>query len=169
MELKHYFEKITETIKKYRYAVLILILGLVLMIFPTNKSDTKTAAHAEQSLPVTEQSLEDRLAQVLCEISGAGNVRVVLSIASGEEVIYQSNTNNAHTENSEDTKSDTVLITDANRNQSGLIQQTNPVSYKGALIVCQGADNPEVHLMIVDAVSKLTGLGANRISVVKMN
>lgn len=36
-------------------------------------------------------------------------------------------------------------------------------------MVCQGADNAAVRLAIVEAVSKVTGLGANRISVLKMN
>jgi stage III sporulation protein AG len=35
-------------------------------------------------------------------------------------------------------------------------------------VVCQGADDPVVKLLIVDAVSKVTGLGADKISVMKM-
>ena len=168
MELKRLLDKSIKIFKKYKYAALILILGFLLLLLPINKSENDTADPKESVSDTTEENLEQKLTEILCEIAGAGNVRVILSIASGEEVIYQSNINSARSENSEDTKSDTVLITDANRNQIGLVRQTNPVSYKGALIVCQGADNPEVHLMIVDAVSKLTGLGANRISVVKM-
>jgi len=38
----------------------------------------------------------------------------------------------------------------------------------GAVIVCQGADDPQVRLSIVDAVSKVTGLGSDKISVLKM-
>ncbi len=168
MELKHFFEKFVTQIKKYKYAVLILLIGLALMALPINKSENKTNTHTN-TLPITkEQTLEEKLSGALCEIAGAGNVRVILSVASGEEVVYQTNSNHSHNDNTDDMKTDTVLITDANRNQSGLITKTNPASYQGALIICQGADDPAVHLMIVDAVSKLTGLGANRISVIKM-
>ena len=66
------------------------------------------------------------------------------------------------------TKTDTVTVTDAQRNESGLIRQVNPPVYKGAVIVCQGADNAAVRLAIVDAVGKATGLGADKISVLKM-
>jgi stage III sporulation protein AG len=38
----------------------------------------------------------------------------------------------------------------------------------GAIVLCQGADVPSVRLAIVDAVSKVTGLVANQISVLKM-
>lgn len=38
----------------------------------------------------------------------------------------------------------------------------------GAVILCQGADAAEVRLHIVEAVSAFTGLGSNRILVLKM-
>ena len=63
---------------------------------------------------------------------------------------------------------DTVIITDSERNQNGLIHQINPPSYMGAIIVCQGADDPAVKLSITEAVSKITGLKTNRISVLRM-
>jgi stage III sporulation protein AG len=40
--------------------------------------------------------------------------------------------------------------------------------YLGAIVVCQGADRSDVRLAIVEAVSALTGLGADKISVLKM-
>jgi stage III sporulation protein AG len=38
----------------------------------------------------------------------------------------------------------------------------------GAVVIAQGADDPSIKLAIVDAVTKATGLGANKISVLKM-
>ena len=52
--------------------------------------------------------------------------------------------------------------------ESGLIRQINPPAYLGAIVVCQGADNNTVRLAIVEAVSRATGLGADKISVLKM-
>lgn len=40
--------------------------------------------------------------------------------------------------------------------------------FTGAIILCQGADAAEVRLHIVEAVSAFTGLGSNRILVLKM-
>ena len=40
--------------------------------------------------------------------------------------------------------------------------------YQGAVVVCQGADSAAVRLAVTQAVSDLTGLGADHISVVKM-
>ena len=95
-------------------------------------------------------------------------MEVILTKAAGEEVIYQTNQDTSINNASDQTKKDTVIITDANRNQSGLIRQIIPEQYLGAIILCQGADNADIRLAIVDAVSTATGLGTNKISVLKL-
>ena len=40
----------------------------------------------------------------------------------------------------------------------GFEEYTKYAIYEGAIIVCEGADNPAVRLRIVNAVSDLTGL-----------
>ena len=91
-------------------------------------------------------------------------MQVLLTVAAGEQTIYHSD------ENSTDTsvRLETVIITDSQRNQQALVQQVLPESYRGAIVVCQGADSPAVKLAIVEAVSRATGLGADSISVLKM-
>ena len=44
--------------------------------------------------------------------------------------------------------------------------QVYPV-YQGAVVVCQGAENSAVRLAVTEAVSALTGLSSDRISIVK--
>ena len=87
---------------------------------------------------------------------------MLLSYAEGERIIYQTDTDDGFQ------SSDTVTVTDSERNQTGLVVQTVPAVFQGAVIVCQGAGNPSVRLAIVDAVSKYTGLGAHQISVLEM-
>ena len=98
----------------------------------------------------------------------AGKVRVLLTESIGEEIIYQTDINSNTSTNLNDTSSDTVIVSDAERSESGLVRQVNPPVYLGAIIICEGADNPVVRLGIVEAVSTVTGLGADRISVLKM-
>ena len=166
MEIKMLKEKIPSVFKKYKYVLIILIIGLVLMLIPDFKTtDTKPPA-STTSTPVP--SLEDRLAAILSSVSGAGKVKVMLTVLEGEETFYQTDADISRNNDSESSKTNTVTITDAQRNETGLIKQVNPAVYRGAIIVCQGGDNPVVQLAIVDATSKITGLGANQISVLKM-
>ncbi|MFQ8983403.1 MAG: hypothetical protein ACLR6W_04145 [Evtepia sp.] len=44
------------------------------------------------------------------------------------------------------------------------VQEIYP-RYQGALVVCPGGDDPEVRLQITEALSALTGLGADKISI----
>ena len=92
----------------------------------------------------------------------------MLTVAAGQETIYQTDEKHSVSSNESDTQISTVIVTDAQKQQVGLIHQVNPATYLGAIIVCQGADRPAIRLAIVDAVSKVTGLGADRISVLKM-
>lgn len=159
--------KITAFIKKYKYAAIILLVGLVLMLMPSN-SKNQTTQQATLELVQENTTISEELAQILSQIAGAGDVRVLLTEASGKETVYQTSNKISQSEENSTTQIDTVTVTDADRNETGLVKQTNPPVYQGAIVVCQGADSAAVRLAIVDAVSKVTGLSSDRISVLKM-
>ena len=106
--------------------------------------------------------MEKRLEVVLSQIHGAGKVKVLLTEERGHRTVYQADPG------SDGTSSDTVLITGTDRTQQGLVIQIESPVYQGAVVVCQGGDDPAVRLAIVEAVSDATGLGADRITVLKM-
>ena len=85
---------------------------------------------------------------------------MVLTVAQGEEKIYQMNVKQDHTE--------TVILTDSNRNENGLVARIDPQKYLGAVVICQGANSASVQYAIIEAVSKITGLKSNQICVLKM-
>ncbi len=151
-------KEILPLLKKYRYGALILVFGLVLMMLPMGKYQAEPTQTAP-SAAAEESSLAVQMEEILSQIQGVGRVSVMLTPLSGEETLYQTN-------GSQDV--DTVIISDSQRNEMGLIRQVNPPTYQGVVVVCQGGDLPAVRLSVVDAVSKLTGLGADRISVLKM-
>ena len=158
--------KIKEFLKKYRFVVLILAIGVVLMVLPTDKQ-------VEASQPKTDQValFEDptqELAAILSRIQGAGKVQLLLTKGSGERTVYQTSEDREDTGQGSSVKVDTVIITDSNRTQNGLVQQIFAPEYRGAIVVCQGADNATVRLAIIEAVADATGLGTDRISVLKM-
>lgn len=163
MEVKNLVGKITTLVTKYRYAAIILLIGVLLMLIPggTKPEPTPTETAAPES---TEQTAEEKLGNILSKIQGAGRVEVILSFASGAETLYHGNTETDGTS----VRSDTVIVSDSDKNQSALVTRVDPPVYLGAVVVCQGADSASVRLAIVDAVSKYTGLGADQISVLKM-
>lgn len=158
MDLKKIKLKVGDCIKKYRYVLLIFLVGLIFMIIPTRKDND-----VQEQIPEAVQlqpTMDELLAEILSNVEGAGRVQVLLTTSKGEEKVYQTDTSN--------TQISTVIISNAERAEEGLIVQMNPPVYLGAIIVCQGADSPSVRLAVVEAVSNVTGLGSDRISVLKM-
>ena len=155
-----------ELFRKYRYVLLVLLIGMIFMILP-EKAETQ-AEHASTEPLSKSDDPSDQLEQILSQIQGAGKVDVLLTYATGEEIIYQTNEDDSNSSDSATTRRDTVIITDSGRGEAGLIQTVIPPTYLGAIVVCQGADSPSVKLSIVEAVANATGLGPDRITVLKM-
>ena len=152
-------------LKEYRYVILVLFLGVVLMLLPQGRAEIKENEEAPVPETVAEESLQERLEQLLSMVQGAGKVRVLLTEAAGEQVVYQTDGE----ESSQNTRrTDTVILSDSGRSESGLVQQILPPTYQGAVILCQGADSAAVRLALIEAVSNATGLTSDRISVLKM-
>lgn len=147
--------------RKYRSVMLAALAGILLMTFPDSKQDIPPQKPSEV---VVEQDLESELAVILSSISGAGKVDVLLTQQEGERTVYQCD----EIRNEGELRLDTVLITGSTRDESGLILQILPPVYRGAIIVCEGADNARVQLDIVEAVKNVTGLSSDRIAVLKM-
>lgn len=152
-----------ELVKKYRYVLLVVLAGLFLMALPDGKN-AKVAPEPAAAETEPSQSLQTDLEEILSQIQGAGMVRVLLTQREGERTVYQTDEDST----SSGVRSDTVLLSGADRSQTGLVQQINPPTYLGAVIVCQGADSASVRLAIVAAVGSVTGLSTDKITVLKM-
>lgn len=154
-------------IKKYRYALLVVAAGIILLTIPSRETgqDSISSPNLQEEVQPT---LEESLTQILCLIDGAGKVEVLLTTIEGEETIYQTDEDASTSERTVDQRRDTVLITGEGRLETGLVKQINPPIYRGALIVCQGAGDPKVRLSVVEAVMNVTGLTSDKITVLKM-
>lgn len=158
-------QRINALFGKYKYPILIVLVGLGLMLLPGRSEPVPEQTPAET---VSEATLEDRLEAILSQIEGAGQVRVLLTEDSGRETLYQTDSQSQSGDSGSSRSDDTVLVEDGSRVETGLVRQTLEPKYRGAVVLCQGADQPVVQLAIVNAVRCVTGLGADEISVLKM-
>lgn len=166
MDISKWAKSIPKWLTKYRYPLVILLIGLFLFSLPGRKEEpSQSTTHSES---VTQPDTGQSLTQILGQIKGVGKVKVMLTILEGEKTLYQSDEDVSNGENNSSIRQETIILSDSNRNQQALISQILAPKYLGAVIVCQGADDPSVKWAVVEAVSKATGLGADRISVLKM-
>jgi len=155
-------QRINAIFTKYKYPILVILVGFGLMLLP----DREASPAPVPPETVSEVSLERRLEELLSQVQGAGQVRVLLTEETGRETIYQTD---IQSDSDSRRSEDTVLVEDSSRNETGLVRRTLEPRYRGAVILCQGADMPGVKLAIVEAVRCVTGLGADEISVQKLN
>jgi len=151
---------------KYKYTVLILAIGLVLLCLPIGEND-KSEITLPPQIDTSADDLTQRIENLLAQIDGVGDVQVALTLENGTSRELQQNTRVKTTTDGSEIEKDAVLISVASDEMPIEIASTYP-TYRGAVVVCQGADRASVKLDVVRAVSSLTGLGSDRIAVIKM-
>ena len=77
-------EKLKDILKKYRFAVLVALAGVVLMLLPAGKQETEAADTAGEEMSFSLEETERRMAEVLSAMDGVGRVQVMLTLHSGE-------------------------------------------------------------------------------------
>ena len=150
-------------VKKYQYVLLVALVGAVLLLIPSGEKPAETAA-PEEGQQFRLEELEKRLEQALGQIEGAGEVHAVLTLKSGSrQVLAQA----VERDGNGGSSFAPVTVGRGAGSQEVVPLQTLAPEYQGALIVCQGGGDPAVRLNILQAVSALTGLGADKISICK--
>ncbi len=154
-----------ELVKRYRFVLLVLLIGIFLMTLPEGKKEPSVSEPEQTQL---QPGLQESLSKILSQVSGAGRVEVLLTQSEGERTVYQTDEEITASDGSSDVRRQTVMVTGSDRSQTGLIRQVDPPSYRGAVVLCQGADSAGVRLSIVEAVANATGLTTDKITVLKM-
>ncbi|MBO7251498.1 MAG: hypothetical protein J6V25_02605 [Oscillospiraceae bacterium] len=152
-------------LKKYGCMLLVLIAGLILMA--TSETENQIQESSEPAI-AAEETLEDSLENILSLIQGAGKVQVLLTQKEGKLTLYQTDEDSSYGSQTQELRTQTVMVRDSQKEETGLIRQTIAPIYRGAVVVCQGADDPKVKLAMVEAVMDATGLPSNCITVLKM-
>ena len=166
----------TEGVRKlwdrYKYAALILLVGAGLLLWPAGSGATAQTGQNEASqVYAAAENLQSEMEEILGQIQGVGTVRVLLTMDTDGERQLAQNTElqySGSTAAPEDYSrtSETVLL-DLNDQEAPIVTRILYPTYRGALVVCQGGDRADVRLAVIEAVSVLTGLSSDRITVAK--
>lgn len=157
--------------QKYRYAWIVLLAGLIMMCVgapgdaPTERKQEQTAENHDFDLSVFQNDLQEKLSL----IEGAGHVQLLLSLEGTEEIVYASNTRQTNTgEDNTSYESSLTVLSDGSYGEQPVRVKSVCPTFRGAVVLCEGGDQTTVRLAITEAVSTACGLGADKISVLKM-
>ena len=154
-----------ERLSHYRGVLAILALGILLLMLPTGENtQEKAAVPPNESFEL--EKFEQKLGSILSDIRGVGTARVVLTLDSGSRQILAQD---QEQDSGGGRSATTVTVGGSSGIQDVVPLQTISPRFRGALVVCAGGEDPSVRLALTRAVSALTGLGADQISICQSN
>ena len=174
-------DKIKYELGKYKYVVPMIAVGLVLVLWPSSSREDRTsnvlAENTAKQEPVKSDlsEMEEQLAEILSAADGVGRTLVFLSPGSEGVTTYAEHSSSSYQQTAGDAseidRSDektVVTIRDADGNELPIAKTHTYPTYRGALIVCEGGDEPKIRLAVTQALSSLLGIGTDAIQVMKM-
>lgn len=165
-------EPFVPRIARYKYALIILLVGILLLYAGGGARDKPE--QSEPRMEGTEQafaldSFEMRLEKKLSQIAGIGRVTLMLSLEESGQSVYASNirqTDNGQENGSYESTLSTV--SDGSYGEQPVrIKETCP-TFRGAVVLCDGAQDSRVRLAVTEAIRAVCGLRTDRISVIQM-
>lgn len=156
-------KKLWSSLGRFRYPALIVLLGVVLMLLPGREKTEQPAETGEPDAQAWLEENERRIENILCKLDGAGSVSVALSLKTGMQYAYQTDITTE-----QDRRTEQTVFLKNGSDQTPVVLHSRCPEYLGAVVAAEGADRAEVRLQITQAVSDLTGLGSDKISVIKM-
>ena len=157
-----------KALDQYKYVLIVIAAGIILLLWPTGEQERNEGTDSTVDVRETFdlEALEEKLSRTLSKVEGAGEVTVTLTVKSGMEQVLASDRATSVSERGSSVEEETVLISTGGGQETVLITQKYP-TFQGALVVCEGGDSAEIRLLLTQAVSALTGLGTDRITVCK--
>ena len=156
--------KIKGPMEKYRLVWLVILAGLILLMLPMGEEEEPVQETPTATTQFDLAALENRLEEALSKIDGAGEVTVVLTIQNGPRQVLAQDVDRRTVEGE---NTETVILSRGSSAQETVAVQELYPSYQGALLICEGGDDPDVRLKLTEATSALTGMGADKISISK--
>lgn len=151
-------------LRRYQYVLLVMAVGAVLLLLPGGSRDNPPARESgcQEEVSFDLEAFEEKLSQTLSQVEGAGEVRVVLTLDGGSRQVLARNQEQEGNGGSSNT---VVTVGKGSGQQEVVPLQTVAPQFRGALVVCPGGGDAATRLKLIEAVSALTGLRSDKISV----
>ena len=153
-------------------AILIFLILLISEFSGGSKTETvpkeNTEIYSSQYIEKTEKELE----ALLENISGAGDVRVMITLENCYENVFakgysEKNDNKTDSQKNE-SEEEYIIIKNGSNNEECLVVKVYEPTVKGVAVIAQGAGNIQVKNAITQTVCALFNISSAKVSVEKM-
>ena len=141
---------------------------IVLMLLPGGNAEAEPTAGSPDAEAFDRGAVQEEMENILRAIDGVGELRLMLTVDSGTKRELAQDTT-AERSGSEDMKrkSETVVVGTGSGTQEVVVTNRVYPRYVGALVVCEGGGSAGVRLAVTQAVSALTALPSDKITVLQ--
>lgn len=176
MSMNDSMQKIIKLFHRYKYFILVIAVGLALLLLPKLTSNDEKPQTVEESTLYPIDNMEKKLREALSMIENAGRVEVILTLKSDMEMVLATDEDTSQIREMEGGE---VILSQNEAQYKTVLQSasgvTSPIitkriypQFRGALVICEGAGSATVQMAILEAVSSLTGLRGDAITICKM-
>ena len=165
-------QRALQGIKKYKYVLLTALLGVLLLLLPQNEKAADTGSETPSAAEnFDREALQSEMETILSALDGVGKLSLMLTVEGGGAYeLAQDETASLKTrgeEIDEQTRKTETVVLGSGTSAEVIVTYSRYPRFVGALVVCEGGGQADVQLRVTQAVSALTGLSSDRISVVK--
>lgn len=161
--------------------IYLILLGLIFMMIPgIFKSKSKKIDQISSNQEFINK-IQNDLSNMVSNVAGAGKSKVLITLEEGEETIYatenKQNTQTVTDEGSynnqllkrkiDDNEKKYITTRDSSGNENPLIVKKIEPKIRGAVVLCQGANNKDVRENIIKLVSIALDISINKICIAK--
>ena len=173
--MKKLNELFNDTEKKKLKPLIILsgicIVVLLVMTFMPDKVEKETSAQRDTKTQETSESekkdLESKLTEILSKINGAGDVDVMITFESSEEIVpaYNSNTTTETTKEQDSSGGERTTTSSTQNKTMIVVLKTSEAKIKGVIVVASGASNQKVKQLLYDAVKTSLQISGHQVEI----
>lgn len=176
------FKNLNEKDKKKIYGLLSLaavcIIALVVLSGVPGDEDSKGEVSSKEEKEVViesdKSSLEKKLVNILSQIDGAGELDVMVTFESSEEVEHAYNSNSTtETTKEKDAQGGERTTTTSSENKTMItssaegpvVLKTTEAKIKGVIVVASGAEDPKVKETLYNAVQTSLQIAGHQVQI----
>ena len=156
-------------------AVVIMLVAVILYIgisLDSKNVSSESSSDTTGYISTLEycEKLEGKLEDIISQIDGAGNVKVMISVDGSPELLYVSDTDtktSTTTSGTTTTTSSSPIIIGNSGNSSGIIMTEKLPNVKGVIVVSSGAGDTKIKLNILNAITTLLDISVDKITILK--
>ena len=181
MHVKEYLEKIKglSAKKKTQHLAIVLIIAVILLIYfstlvpsENGENEAEPPGQSGAAFGQSAEDLEQKLSAALSKVDGAGAVDVVINYESTSELVPATSEDIQSSSSSEEeryseSRTEKKDIATSSGGEAVIIREDQP-EVRGVIVVAQGAGDIGVRMELLNAVTTLLGVQADKVEILKM-